>query len=316
MKIAHNLNVKERQFPSFFLSTMSDSLTKIISLSGKVLGVACDTTQLVSEACKRHDVGPTAAAALGRALTGAVLLAALLKDKQNVQLKFEGNGPLGKIVTEAGYTGWVRGFIGSPLADVPLRDGRIDIISGLGRAGFLTVTKDIGMKKKYTGTVQLYTSEIGEDIAYYLAESEQIPSAVSLGVHLESDGNITAAGGFLIQSLPPADEDIVATLEKEVHRISPVTSLLQAGKSPEEILSALFAKIPHKAIDQKELHYQCSCSHEKMKKVLQTLNLEDLDYLLQLNEETSVQCEFCRDKYVFDKAYLEQLKKGKDPHFH
>ncbi len=275
------------------------------------MGIACNTTRLVSESCRSHDVGPTAAAALGRALTGAVLLAAILKDQQNVQLKFEGNGPLGKIVTEAGNEGWARGYISSPKAEVPLQNGQIDVASGLGRAGFLTVTKDIGQKKKYGGTVQLYTSEIGADIAYYLAESEQIPSAVSMGVHLEKNGSISAAGGFLIQSLPPADEVIVTTLEKEVNSIGPVTTLLLSGKSPEEILSAIFTKIPHKTIEQKVLFHQCNCSLEKMKKVLQTLTLEDLDHLLQLKQETSVQCEFCRNKYVFDKNYLEQLKNNK-----
>ncbi len=295
---------------------MSDSLTKIISQSGKVFGIACNTTQLVTEVCRRHDVGPTAAAALGRALTGAVLLAATLKDKQSVQLKFEGNGPLGKVVTEAGCEGWARGYIGSPRADVPLHNGNIDIVSGLGRAGFLTVTKDIGLEKKYTGTVQLYTSEIGEDIAYYLAESEQIPSAVSLGVHLEKDGSIPAAGGFLVQSLPPADEEIVASLEKEVHRIGHVTSLLRTGKSPEEILASLFAKIPHKTIEHKLLFHRCSCSQDKMKAVLQTLSHEDLAYLLELDQETSIQCEFCRDKYTFDKEYLMRLKSSKSPKLH
>ncbi len=295
---------------------MSDTLTKIISKSGKVIGIACSTTHLVTEACRRHDVGPTAAAALGRALTAAVLLAATLKEKQNVQLKFEGNGPLGKIVTEAGHEGWARGYIGSPRADVPLKNGYIDVVGGIGKAGLLTVTKDIGLQKKYTGTVQLYTSEIGEDLAFYLAESEQVPSAVSLGVHLEKDGTIPAAGGFLIQSLPPADEEIVASLEKEVQRIGSVTSFILAGKTPEEILASLFDKVPHKTIEQKKLFHQCSCTEEKMQTVLKTLDLKDLDYLLQLDEKTSVQCEFCRVKYTFGKEYLKQLKNNKNSQLH
>lgn len=292
---------------------MADTLERSIALSGKVFGVACDTTELVAEACQRHDAGPTGAAALGRALTGALLLAALLKDDQSVQLKFEGNGPLGKVVTEAGYNGWARGYIGSPQADVPLKKGRIDVTSGLGRAGFLTVTKTIDRGKSYSGTVQLYTSEIAEDIAFYLAESEQIPSVVSIGVHLEQDGTVRAAGGFLLQTLPPADEEIVTELETQVKNIGPVTSLLSAGKTPGDILSSLLAGIPHKQTSQKELVFQCSCSQEKMESVLKTLGYYDILYLLEQKEETSVQCEFCRDKYLFTRAFLEQLKLEKNP---
>ncbi len=293
---------------------MTDSLDRIISLSGKVFGVACNTTQLVSEACKRHDLGPTSTAALGRALTGSLLLAAVLKDDQSVQLKFEGNGPLGKIVAEASYNGWARGYVGSPLAEVPLKNGRIDVPSGLGRAGFLTVIKNIGLNKKYSGTVQLYTSEIGEDIAFYLAESEQIPSIVSVGVHLEKDGKIAAAGGFLIQTLPPADETIVTQLEEQLKQLRSTTSLLRTGKTPHDILSTLFTGIPYKTTAHTEIHYQCSCSREKMKHVLTTLSFDDLQYLLEQPEETSIQCEFCGDKYIFDKKFLKKLAKEKDCH--
>ncbi len=207
-----------------------DSLERIISNSGNLFGIACSTTNLVTQACKMHDTGPTAALALGRALTGSLLLAALLKDKQSVQLKFEGNGPLGKIITEAGCEGWARGYISFPQADVPLQNGIIDVAGGLGRAGFLTVTKNIGFEKKYSGTVQLLTSEIGEDIAYYLSESEQVPSAVSVGVHFEKDGRITSAGGFIIQSLPPADDTLISMLEEQIIKIGPITSLLKKGQ--------------------------------------------------------------------------------------
>jgi molecular chaperone Hsp33 len=292
---------------------MTDSLERSIALSGKVFGVACDTTQLVAEACRRHDAGPTGAAALGRALTGALLLAAILKDNQSVQLKFEGNGPLGKIITEAGYSGWARGYLGSPKADIPLKNGRIDVASGIGKAGFLTVTKTINRGKKYSGTVQLYTSEIAEDIAFYLAESEQIPSVVSIGVHLEKDGTVKAAGGFLLQTLPPADEDIITELETQVKNIGPITSLLASGKKPGDILSSLLSEIPHKSTSQKDLVFQCSCSHEKMRAVLSTLKYDDILYLLEQPEETFVQCEFCQEKYVFEDTDLEQLKKEKDP---
>ena len=234
---------------------MADRIERVISKAGNFFGVACDTTALVTEACKRHDVGPTAAVALGRALTGAALMAALLKDQQSVLLKFEGNGPLRKILTEAGYDGWVRGYVAEPHADVPLKNGYIDVAGGIGKAGFLTVTKKIGNNKVYPGSIQLYTSEIGEDLAYYLSQSEQTPSVIALSIQLESNGSIGAAGGFLIQSLPPADEPLLSQLEQRIATMPALSQLLVDGKSPADILSMLFKEIPNKRIGSKELSY-------------------------------------------------------------
>ena len=286
---------------------MTDTLQRVISSSGNFFGIACDTTDLVTEACRRHDVGPTAAAALGRALTGAVLLAALLKDDQSVMLRFEGNGPLGKIITEAGYNGWARGYVAEPLAEVPLRNGKIDVAAGLGRAGFLTVTKDIGMEKKYVGMVQLFTGEIGEDIAYYLSESEQVPSAVGLGVHLRPDGSIAAAGGFLVQSLPPADEKLIAALERRITSLASVTEMLGEGKTPADILAILFAAIPHQLTTSKQLTYTCSCSREKMERAVFSLGNAEINSLLDSASGVEVQCEFCRDSYRFSNEDLEKM---------
>ncbi|NOR23766.1 MAG: Hsp33 family molecular chaperone HslO [Desulforhopalus sp.] len=292
---------------------MADSIERVISESGNFFGVACNTTELVTEACRRHDVGPLGAAALGRALTGAALIAALLKDSQSVLLKFEGNGPLKKIITEAGYDGWVRGYVADPHADVPLNNGRIDVAAGLGRAGFLTVVKDIGNNQKYPGTIQLYTSEIGEDLAYYLSQSEQTPSAIALAIHLQKDGSIGASGGFLIQSLPPADETLLSQLEKGIAAMPPLSELLLDGKGPAEILSLLFKKVPHKKIGQRELIYSCSCSRAKMQGALFSLGAEDIRQLLEKEGGAEVRCEFCRQGYRFGKEELSKLlKTGKN----
>ena len=286
---------------------MTDYLQRAITDSGQFFVFACDTTQLVATACRRHDVGPTAAAALGRALTGAVLLAALLKDEQSVRLRFEGSGPLGKIITEAGHAGWVRGYVTAPQAEVPLRQGRIDVAAGLGRAGFLTVTKDIGMNHTYEGTVQLFTSEIAQDIAYYLSESEQVPSAVGLGVHLEPDGGIAAAGGFLVQSLPPADEELIAAMEERVNGISSITELLRRGTAPEAFVALLLADIPYHLTARTPLVYACSCSREKMEQAMLSLGRKELTEMVAMEEGTEVQCEFCRDSYRFSRLDLQRL---------
>jgi molecular chaperone Hsp33 len=287
---------------------MEDSVERVIANSGRFFGVACTTTSLVAEACRRHDVGPTAAVALGRALTGAVLLAALLKDGQSVLLKFEGNGPLRKIVTEAGYDGWVRGSIANPHAEVPLKNGRIDVATGIGRAGFLTVTKTIGESQRYPGTIQLYTSEIGEDIAYYLAHSEQIPSAIGLAVHLEPDGRVTAAGGFLVQSLPPADENLLASLENQIATLPPLSAMLLAGTTPSGLLSLIFRGVPHHYTGARTLHFACSCSREKMAAALLSLGAVELGDLLASQGKAQVRCEFCRQEYIFSANYLTELQ--------
>ena len=264
----------------------------------------------MSEACRRHDVGPLAAAALGRALTGAALLAALLKDDQSVLVKLEGNGPLKKIITEAGYNGWVRGYVANPHAEVPLTDGRIDVAAGLGRAGFLTVVKEIGNNQKYPGIIQLYTSEIGEDLAYYLSQSEQTPSALALAIHLKQDGTIGAAGGFLVQSLPPADETLLTHLEQEIATLAPLSQLLLEGNDPAEILSLLFKKVPHKKIGTRKLVYTCSCSKAKMEGALFSLGEEDIRQLMENKDGAEVRCEFCRQSYRFNRHDLVKLLKN------
>lgn len=286
---------------------MTDIIERVISKAGDFFGVACNTTSLVSEACQRHDVGPLAAAALGRALTGNALLAALLKDDQSVLLKFEGNGPLKKIITEAGYNGWTRGYVKEPHADLPLKDGQIDVAGGVGHAGLLTVTKQISANQKYPGTIPLYTSEIGEDIAYYLAQSEQTPSTIGLTVHLKADGTVATAGGFLIQSLPPADETALTQIEEEIRNLPPLSELFGSGKSPGDILSMLFKNVPHKKIHSKPLSYSCSCSHEKMEGALISLGRSDLQQLMEDEGRAEVRCEFCRHTYEFTKDDLIAL---------
>lgn len=286
---------------------MVDTIERVISESGNFFGVACNTTTLVAEACRRHDAGPLGAAALGRSLTGAALLSALMKDGQSLMLKFEGNGPLKKVLAEAGYDGWVRGYVGQPHADLPLKNGMIDVPGGIGRAGLLTVVKKLGDGKKYPGTIPLYTSGIGEDLAFYLDQSEQTPSTLGLTVHLKNDGTVAAAGGFLIQSLPPADDSVITALEKEISALPPLSTLLREKKQPGDILSRIFAQVPHRKIHEKKLRYECSCSLEKMKSALLSLGLDDLQQLLKKEGGAEVRCEFCRENYIFDRNSLSVL---------
>ena len=283
-----------------------DSLTHVIADDGGFFAVVCVASATAGEACRRHDCGPLAAIALGRALTGAALLAALLKDGQSVQLKFEGNGPLGKIIAEAGYDGWLRGYVAEPRAEAPLVAGRLSVAEGLGRAGFLTVKKFIGLPRAYQGMVQLRTSEIGEDIAWYLLESEQKPSYIALTALALPDGQVPTAG-LLVQPLPGADETSLAVIEKALAGLPPLSTFLTKKAASETIAAQLCRDIAHHITASHLLRYECSCTVRKMRVALATLGTAQLQKILTEEGSIEVHCEFCRQSYLFSAPELRQL---------
>ena len=291
-----------------FLLLMSDYLIRVLSDKANVIGLACRTTELVNLACRLHGTTPTVSAALGRALTGGLLMGALAKPGLRVGLKFEGNGPMKKILVEADSEGTVRGFVGVPDIDVMVKeDGKLHVSRALGTEGFLTVFKDVGLDEPYQGIVKLRTGEIAEDIAYYFVESEQIPSAVGLGVFVETDGRVSSAGGFLVQSMPPSEEATITRLIENIGKIRSVTEVLREGKTPEDILGLLFEGIPYKTLEKKGLSFRCTCNRDRIEDVLVSLGCKELKQLLEEHGEAEVGCEFCRAVYRFDRLDLEQL---------
>lgn len=286
---------------------MNDYLVRIMASDPCVRALACITTTLVNEACTRHGTYPTASAALGRALTGGLLLGALLDTDQRVALMFEGNGPLKKILVEAESNGEVRGYVKVPHVDLPSRNGKIDVSGALGKSGFLTVTKDLRLREPYRGTVQLYTGEIASDIAYYLTESEQIPSAVGLGVYVGPDLTVAAAGGFLIQSLPPSDESMIDILIEHIRDMPSITDQLRSGKTPEALLETIFAGIPFEILENLSLTYRCSCSRGRIEQALITLGKKEIASIIAKDEIIDVTCEFCRKDYAFTRKELQRL---------
>ncbi len=280
---------------------MSDLIARAMTLNGKIRAVACNTTGLSNEIAFLQGASPIVSIALGRALSGVALLGSTLKAGQRIAIKFEGNGPLKKMVVEAESDGAIRGTVAVPDAvaeTVPLL---------LGRAGFLTVTKDLGLKEAYSGTVQLYTSEIAEDIAYYLTESEQIPSAMGLGVALADDGQIEVAGGFLIQSLPPSDNAAVEQIMQSIAKLPSISSLLKAGKSPHELLELLLSGVEHHFLESTELSFRCACSRAKVEKALLSLGVREIKSIMEETGEAVVTCEFCKQSFHFGKDELEKI---------
>ncbi len=286
---------------------MPDYLVRSLTKDGSIRGLAVVTTNLVEEARQRQDAWPTAAAALGRALTGAALLGAGLKTGQRLALKFEGDGPLKKILVEADSNGAVRGYVARPRVHLPPRNGKLDVAGALGRTGVLTVSKDLRLKEPYTGIVQLVSGEIAEDLAFYLVESEQVPSAVALGVYVETDGRVSAAGGFLIQTLPPMQEEVLEQLIGRIRGLPPVTDLLRGGRSPEDILATIYGQLPYRILEKYAVAWQCSCSRERVERALLTLGPAELQEMARQEEATTVTCEFCGQEYLFTSAELDRL---------
>ena len=223
-----------------------------------------------------------------------------------MQLKFEGNGPLGKVITEAGYDGWLRGYVAKPRAEAPLVAGRLSVAQGLGHAGFLIVKKFIGLPQAYQGTVRLRTSEIGEDIAWYLLESEQKPSYVAITALALADGQVPAAG-LLIQPLPNADERSLAVIEQALAALPPLSAFLTEKPASEAIAAQLCQGIAHHVTANRPLRYQCGCNVQKMRAALVTLGAAQLQEILAEQGSAEVRCEFCRKSYLFAVPELRDM---------
>ncbi|WP_224983554.1 Hsp33 family molecular chaperone HslO [Geomonas agri] len=286
---------------------MTDYLVRAIAKSGTVRALTCVTTNTVSEVCRRHGTLPTATAALGRSLTAGALMGAMLKTGQRVAMRFEGNGPLKKIVIEADSDGSVRGYVGDTQVHMLRPDGALDVPNALGRAGFLTVAKDLGLKEPYRGTVQLYTSGIAEDLALYLVESEQIPSAVGIAEFIEQDGAVSACGGFLIQAIPPIDPLVVEELMDHIEKLPPLSELLHSSKTPEEIMEMLLSGMEYDVLEKRAIGFACSCSRERIERVLISMGKKELTSMVQEQHGAEVTCEFCGEHYRFSEADLERL---------
>ena len=286
---------------------MKDYMYLALATDDGVRGYAAATTHLVEEARQRHGASPTAAVALGRALTAAALMRGLLKVGQRVAIKWEGTGPLRKIVVEADAKGRVRGYVAEPEVELPLVDGDFDVPGAIGRAGLLTVVRDLLLVELAEGTVHLATSDISGDLTYFLEQSDQVPSALEVGVSLNPDGSVAAAGGILIQPLPPYDPAVIARLKERLQEMPPVTAMLAEGQKPEAILDEVFAGINHKLLSKYPLRFECDCSRERTESALVSLGREELQALLDNEGEAVVTCQFCRTEYVFSGEDLAAL---------
>lgn len=276
---------------------------------------AAITTDVVEEAAKIHKLSKTTSAALGRVLTAAAIIGSWQKnEKDSITLSINGNGPAGKIVATCKNDGYVKGYVTNPGADLPTReaDGKIDV-AGIVGEGNLTLVMDTGMKKPYTGTVNLTTGEIAEDLAVYFLQSDQVPSAVGLGVLVDVDYSIKAAGGFIIQLMPDATEEQISKLEENLKDLPSVTSILDEYHDAEKLIEILMKDIDFKILEKREITYKCNCSREKVEDAIVSVGPREIEEILREDKKAEVSCYFCDKVYDFDESDLERmLKKAED----
>jgi molecular chaperone Hsp33 len=283
-------------------------MIRALSDDGYIRVSVAATTNLVEEVHRRQQSDPTATVAIGRLATAAALMGSLLKGQQRVGLTIEGNGPLQRLQAEADAHGQVRATLKVARADLPPLEGRYDVAGAVGRAGFLHVVKDIGLKEPYRGMVQLVSSEVAEDLAYYFTTSEQTPSSVGLGVELGQQAEVAAAGGFLVQLMPAVDDATVERLTEILESLPPVTSLLRQGLSPSAIIAQLLDGLSYRELGTTALSFSCSCSQQQTIRLLRTLGAAEIDSLIEDLGEAKVTCEYCKEAYTIDLPALREIR--------
>jgi len=289
-----------------------DRIVRAISSDGLVQASAICSRDLVERARQIHKLLPVGTAALGRALSGCSMMGNALKGQgASLTLQFKGGGPLGTVLAVSDPEGNVRGYVGNPQLDLPLRaDGKLDVGGAVGSEGTLTVIKDLHMKEPYVGTIDLLGGEIAEDIASYFVESEQIPTACGLGVLVDRDQSVKSAGGYLIQLMPGFTEDTICMVEGGIMEAGPVSAILAEDDDPEHLLRRVMSDFDLKILETAPVEYRCYCSRERVERALISLGADELESILREQGQCELNCQFCDEVYRFSGTDLEALIKA------
>lgn len=283
-----------------------DILIRGTAMDGKVRAFAVRTTALVEELRRRHDTYPTTTAALGRTTTAATMMGAMLKGEEKLTIQVQGDGPVGQIIADANAKGEVRGYVKNPHVQLPSNSlGKLDVAGAVGTTGFIHVIKDLGLKEPYRGSSPIISGELGEDFTYYFAVSEQTPSAVGLGVLVDTDSSVIVAGGFIIQLLPGLSDDEIDVIERAVGQMPPVTALLDQGMELDEMLRWIVPDV--NILEEMDIHFKCTCSRDRVERTLISLGKDELAALKDTEEETEVVCDFCNEAYTFTNSEIDEL---------
>ncbi|MFO7634896.1 MAG: Hsp33 family molecular chaperone HslO [Caldilinea sp.] len=285
---------------------MENYLIRVLAKASGIRGLACLTTGIVAEVARRHQASPAGSAALGYGLTGAALLGALLKVQQHIAIKVEGDGPLGKMIVESDSYGHLRGYIAQPTIVMAPPINSNDVAAIIGQQGRLTVVKDLKVKDLYESVVPLQTGRLDTDLTYYLMMSEQAPSIVEIGAPIDARGNLSAAGGLLLQLLPDGDLALLAQMAERLDDLPPIGEMLASGETPETLLSNLFSGQDYEVLETYALQFRCTCSRNRSRQAIKLLGRNEIEELLA-EGEAIVDCHFCHEHYLFDRSDLQTI---------
>ena len=287
---------------------MNDYIIRATAANDQIRAFAAVTTQMVETAREHHNTSPVATAALGRLLTAGAMMGSMMKGEKDVlTLQIKAGGPLQGITVTADSQGNVKGYVGNPDVCIPANSkGKLDVAGAVG-PGFLNVIKDMGLKEPYSGQVMLQTCEIAEDLTYYFATSEQVPSAVGLGVLMNKNNTVRQAGGFIVQLMPFAEEEVISRLEQNVQKINSVTSLLEEGHTPESLLEQVLDGFDIEINDTIPTEFYCNCSKSRVERALISIGRKELNELIQDGKDVELNCHFCNQNYVFSVEELKEI---------
>ena len=287
---------------------MNDYIIRATAANDQIRAFAAVTTEMVETAREHHNTSPVATAALGRLLTAGAMMGSMMKGEKDVlTLQIKAGGPLQGITVTADSQGNVKGYVGNPDVCIPANaKGKLDVAGAVG-PGFLTVIKDMGLKEPYSGQVMLQTCEIAEDLTYYFATSEQVPSAVGLGVLMNKNNTVRQAGGFIVQLMPFADEEVISRLEQNVQKINSVTNLLEEGHTPESLLEKVLEGFDVQINEKMDTRFHCNCSKERVEKALISIGRKELNEMIQEGKPIEMNCHFCNTNYNFTVEELKEI---------
>ena len=287
---------------------MNDYIIRATAANDQIRAFAAVTTQMVETAREHHNTSPVATAALGRLLTAGAMMGAMMKGEKDVlTLQIKAGGPLQGITVTADSQGNVKGYVGNPDVCIPANSkGKLDVAGAVG-PGFLNVIKDMGLKEPYSGQVMLQTCEIAEDLTYYFATSEQVPSAVGLGVLMNKNNTVRQAGGFIVQLMPFAEEEVISRLEQNVQKINSVTSLLEEGHTPESLLEKVLEGFDMQINEKTDTRFLCNCTRERVEKALISIGRKELNEMIQEGKPIEMNCHFCNTNYTFTVEEMKEI---------
>ena len=287
---------------------MNDYIIRATAANDQIRAFAAVTTEMVETAREHHNTSPVATAALGRLLTAGAMMGSMMKGEKDVlTLQIKAGGPIQGITVTADSQGNVKGYVGNPDVCIPANSkGKLDVAGAVG-PGFLTVIKDMGLKEPYSGQVMLQTCEIAEDLTYYFATSEQVPSAVGLGVLMNKNNTVRQAGGFIVQLMPFAEEDVISKLEQNVQKINSVTNLLEEGHTPESLLEKVLEGFDIQINEKMDTRFHCNCSKERVEKALISIGRKELNEMIQEGKPIEMNCHFCNTNYNFTVEELKEI---------